>query len=192
VCVGRTRNPPSRRAPALDWTSEPLVRTSRAAVVVENRYCHVFKLERVRPALVADGLAGLHPISPTYRSSSARPGSSPRNGTYIGSWSRPTHGPRPRPPWIERLTPLAAAAATTELVSARRTSALRRRSPGVGAHYRSCHRQNGRRDRSVPLAAGAAEPTGAGGGPGTDHLRQRGRRLHHRPGLRSSGPTRIC
>jgi hypothetical protein len=180
--VGRTRNPPSRRAPALDWTSEPLVRTSRAAVVVENRYCHVFKLERVRPALVADGLAGLHIYKPYVQSSSARPASSPRNGTCIGSWPPPTHGPRPRPPWIERLTPLAAAAATTELASARRTRAMRRRSPGVGARYRSCHRQNGRRDRSVPVAACAAEPTGAGGGPGTDHLRQRGRRLHHRPG----------
>jgi hypothetical protein len=32
--------------------------------VVENRYCHVFKLERVRPALVADGLAGLHIYKP--------------------------------------------------------------------------------------------------------------------------------
>jgi hypothetical protein len=190
--VGRTRNPPSRRAPAGIglrnlWSARPAPRSwSRTATAMCS------SSSGSGPPWSPTASPDSTSTSPTYRSSSARPASSPRNGTYIGSWPRPTHGPRPRPPWIERLTPLAAAAATTELVSARRTSALRRRSPGVGARYRSCHRQNGRRDRSVPLAACAAEPTGAGGGPGTDHLRQRGRRLHHRPGLRSSGPARIC
>lgn len=29
----------------------------RAAVIVEDRYSQVFKLDRVRPAMVADGLA---------------------------------------------------------------------------------------------------------------------------------------
>jgi hypothetical protein len=32
----------------------------RAAVVVEDRYSQIFKLDHVRPALVADGLAELH------------------------------------------------------------------------------------------------------------------------------------
>ena len=43
-------------------------------------------------------------------------------------------------------------------------------------------RQNGRCDRSVPVACCAAEPVGAGGGAGADHLCQRGHRVHHRPG----------
>ena len=37
----------------------------RAAVVVEDRYSRVFALDRVRPALVADGLAELQVRWPT-------------------------------------------------------------------------------------------------------------------------------
>ena len=37
----------------------------RAAVVVEDRYSQVFTLDRVRPALVADGLAELQVRWPT-------------------------------------------------------------------------------------------------------------------------------
>ena len=66
-----------------------------------------------------------------------------------------------------------------------------------GRDHRSCHprprqdlrrtaawdaRQNGHRDRSVSFASCPAGPVGAGGGPGTDHLRQRRHRLHRRPG----------
>ena len=45
----------------------------RAAVVVEDRYSQVFKLERVRPALVADGLAELQVRWSSARSYGPRP-----------------------------------------------------------------------------------------------------------------------
>ena len=43
----------------LRYALAELAALPRAAVVVEDRYSQVFKLERVRPALVADGLAEL-------------------------------------------------------------------------------------------------------------------------------------
>jgi hypothetical protein len=43
----------------LRYALADLAALPRAAVVVEDRYSQVFKLERVRPALVADGLAEL-------------------------------------------------------------------------------------------------------------------------------------
>jgi hypothetical protein len=43
----------------LRYALAELAALPRAAVVVEDRYSRVFKLERVRPALVADGLAEL-------------------------------------------------------------------------------------------------------------------------------------
>ena len=67
----------------------------RAAVVVEDRYSAIFKLDRVRPALVADGLAEVQVRWPTCRSSSARPGNSPRNGPTASS-PPPAPGPKPR------------------------------------------------------------------------------------------------
>jgi hypothetical protein len=42
-----------------------LATVERAAVVVEDRWSSVFKLDRVRPALVADGLAELQVRQPT-------------------------------------------------------------------------------------------------------------------------------
>ena len=43
----------------LRYALAELAALPRAAVVVEDRYSQVFKLQRVRPALVADGLAEL-------------------------------------------------------------------------------------------------------------------------------------
>jgi hypothetical protein len=42
-----------------------LAALDRAAVVVEDRYSQVFKLDRVRPSVVADGLAELQVLFPT-------------------------------------------------------------------------------------------------------------------------------
>jgi ERCC4 domain len=44
----------------LRYTIAELAALPRAAVVVEDRYPQLFKLDRVRPAVVADGLAELH------------------------------------------------------------------------------------------------------------------------------------
>src|SRR5262249_49190786 len=55
----------------LRYALAELAALPRAAVVVEDRYSQVFKLERVRPALVADGLANCRSAGPTSRSSSA-------------------------------------------------------------------------------------------------------------------------
>ncbi len=64
----------------------------RAAVVVEDRYSQIFTLTRVRPALVADGLAELQirwPSVPIVRSPPAYPPWPPKP---------PTHPPHPNPP----------------------------------------------------------------------------------------------
>ncbi len=66
----------------------------RAAIVVEDRYSQVFKLDWVRPAVVADGLADSRSAGPACRSCSARPGSWPRNGPTATSPPR-TNGPAP-------------------------------------------------------------------------------------------------
>ena len=73
-----------------------------------------------------------------------------------------------------------------------RASASARRSPGCArssrsrtaacASWSSTAGYAAREPAGAVLAASAAEPIGAGGGPGTDHLRQRGHRLHDRPG----------
>ena len=57
----------------------------RAAVVVEERYPQVFKLDHVRPSVVADGIAECQIRFPTVRSSSARPANSPRSGPTASS-----------------------------------------------------------------------------------------------------------
>jgi ERCC4-type nuclease len=43
----------------LRYARAELAALARAAVVVEDRYSQVFKLDRIRPAVVADGLAEL-------------------------------------------------------------------------------------------------------------------------------------
>jgi hypothetical protein len=52
----------------------------RAALVVEDRYSQVFTQQRVRPALVANGLAELQVRWPPCRSCAPRPVSWPRSG----------------------------------------------------------------------------------------------------------------
>jgi ERCC4 domain len=66
----------------------------RAAVVIEDRYSQLFKLDRVRPAVVADGLAELQIRWPNVPVVSARPASSPRN-TPTGFSPQPTPGRSP-------------------------------------------------------------------------------------------------
>ena len=50
---------PASPAGRLRYALAELAALPRAAVVVEDRYSQVFKLDRVRPAVVADGLAEL-------------------------------------------------------------------------------------------------------------------------------------
>jgi hypothetical protein len=65
----------------------------RAAVVVEDRYSAVFKLDRVRPALVADGLAEIQVRWPNVPIVFC--GNSPRNGPTASS-PPPVPGQKPR------------------------------------------------------------------------------------------------
>jgi len=93
----------------------------RAAVVVEDRYSQVFKLERVRPALVADGLAELQIRWPNVPIVFCETRRLAEEWTYrflaaARAWADTETAS------IERLTPLAAAAAAittpTELAQA--------------------------------------------------------------------------
>ena len=67
----------------------------RAAVVVEDCYSQIFKLDRIRPAVVADGLAELQVRWPGVPIVFARPADWPRNGPTATS-PPPTPGPVPR------------------------------------------------------------------------------------------------
>lgn len=66
----------------------------RAAVVVEERYLQVFKLDHVRPSVVADAIAECEIRFPTVRSSSATPASSPRSGPIASSQLLGSGSPR--------------------------------------------------------------------------------------------------
>jgi ERCC4 domain len=101
----------------LRYALAELAALPRAAVVVEDRYSQVFKLERVRPALVADGLAELQirwPSVPVVFCDTRRLG---EEWTYrflaaARAWADTETAS------AERLTPLAAALVTTELAQA--------------------------------------------------------------------------
>jgi hypothetical protein len=64
----------------LNYQLAELATFPRAALVVEDRYSEVYKLEHVRPAVVADGIAESRSGGRMCRSCSARPVSSPRSG----------------------------------------------------------------------------------------------------------------
>jgi hypothetical protein len=68
----------------------------RSAVVVEERYAQLLKVDSVRPAVVLDGLAELQVRCPMCRSCSARTVLWPRSGP-TGSSRPPTCGQRPSP-----------------------------------------------------------------------------------------------
>ena len=101
----------------LRYALAELAALPRAAVVVEDRYSQVFKLERVRPALVADGLAELQIRWPTVPVVFCETRQLAEEWTYrFLAAARAWAGTETAS--IERLTPLAAAAATTELAQA--------------------------------------------------------------------------
>jgi hypothetical protein len=52
----------------------------RAAIVIEDRYSNLFKLEHTKPGFVAEMLARSPSATRPFRSSSAKPDRSPRNG----------------------------------------------------------------------------------------------------------------
>jgi hypothetical protein len=90
---------------------------TNALVVVEDRYSQVFKLERVRPALVADGLAELQIRWPSVPVVFCETRQLAEEWTYrflaaARAWADTETAS------IERLTPLAAPPATTELAQA--------------------------------------------------------------------------
>ncbi len=58
----------------LRYALAELAARPRAAVVVEDRYSGVFKLDRVRPAMIAPDSSNFRSAGPTCRSCSARPG----------------------------------------------------------------------------------------------------------------------
>src|SRR5450631_2545025 len=101
----------------LRYALAELAALPRAAVVVEDRYSQVFKLERVRPALVADGLAELQIRWPSVPVVFCETRPLAEEWTYrflaaARAWADTETAS------IERLAPLAAAAATTELAQA--------------------------------------------------------------------------
>jgi Domain of unknown function (DUF5753) len=96
---------------------EQLDRLPCAAVVVEDRYSQVFKLARVRPAVVADGLAELQVRWPNVPIvfCEARALAEEWTCRFLAAahaWAATEAAA------IERLTPLAASAAATELAAA--------------------------------------------------------------------------
>ena len=96
----------------LRYAVAELAALPRAAVVVEDRYSQVFRLERVRPALVADGLAELQVRWPNVPIVFCETRLLAEEWTYrfLGAaraWADTEAAS------IERLTPLAAAAAAT-------------------------------------------------------------------------------
>ena len=98
----------------LRYALAELAALPRAAVVVEDRYSQVFKLERVRPALVADGLAELQVRWPNVPIVFCETRPLAEEWTYrflaaAHAWAGTETAS------AGRLTPLAAAAATTEL-----------------------------------------------------------------------------
>jgi hypothetical protein len=127
-------------------------------VVIEDRYSQVFKLERVRPALVADGLAELQIRWPNVPVVFCGTRLLAEEWTYrflaaARAWADTEIAS------IERLTPLAAATATTELAHApeapepstaevrawARTAGLAvpgrgKLQPGIWAAWRAAHR----------------------------------------------------
>jgi hypothetical protein len=101
----------------LRYALAELAALPRAAVVVEDRYSQVFKLERVRPALVADGLAELQIRWPSVPVVFCETRQLAEEWTYrflavASTWADTEIAS------IERLAPLGAAAATTELEQA--------------------------------------------------------------------------
>jgi hypothetical protein len=98
----------------LRYALAELAALPRAAVVVEDRYSQVFKLERIRPALVADGIAELQVRWPSVPLVFCETRQLAEEWTYrflaaARAWADTETAS------IERIAPLAAAAATTEL-----------------------------------------------------------------------------
>jgi hypothetical protein len=101
----------------LRYALAELAALPRGAVVVEDRYSQVFKLERVRPALVADGLAELQIRWPSVPVIFCETRPLAEEWTYrflaaARAWADTESAS------IERLAPLAAAPGTTELAGA--------------------------------------------------------------------------
>ena len=101
----------------LRYALAELAALPRAAVVVEDRYSQVFKLERVRPALVADGLAELQIRWPSVPVVFCETRPLAEEWTYrflaaARAWADTETAS------IERLAPLAAAPGSTELAGA--------------------------------------------------------------------------
>ena len=101
----------------LRYALAELAALPRAAVVVEDRYSQVFRLERVRPALVADGLAELQIRWPSVPVVFCETRQLAEEWTYrflaaARAWADTETAS------IERLAPLAAAPGSTELAGA--------------------------------------------------------------------------
>ncbi len=101
----------------LRYALAELAALPRAAIVVEDRYSQVFKLERVRPALVADGLAELQIRWPNVPVIFCETRQLAEEWTYrflaaARAWADTETAA------IERLAPMAAAPGTTELAQA--------------------------------------------------------------------------
>lgn len=101
----------------LRYAMAELAALPRAAVVIEDRYSAIFKLERIRPALIADGLAELQVRWPNVPITFCETRQLAEEWTYrflaaVHAWAEVETAS------IERLTPLAGAVATTELSQA--------------------------------------------------------------------------
>jgi ERCC4 domain len=98
----------------LRYAMAELAALPRATVVVEDRYSQVFKLDRIRPALVADGLAELQIRWPNVPIVFCETRQLAEEWTYrflaaAHAWAETEYAA------IAKLTPLGVAGATTEL-----------------------------------------------------------------------------
>ena len=103
----------------LRYAMAELAALPRAAVVVEDRYSQVFKLDRVRPALVADGLAELQIRWPNVPIVFCETRQLAEEWTYrflaaAHAWAETEHAA------VARLTPLAVAGARPNSTRRRR------------------------------------------------------------------------
>ena len=146
-------------------------RPARAAVVVEDRYSQIFKLDRIRPAVVADGLAELGvrwPGVPIVFCENRQPA---RNGP-TATWPPPTPGPPPSTP-----SPTASAATWSQWRP-------RPRPPRPSRPLPSFAPGHGRQESTCPTGDDVGPRSGRRGATPTPRTSSARKRIHKRDGIR--------
>lgn len=121
----------------------------RAAVVIEDRYSQLCKLDRVRPAVVATGSPSCRSVGRTYPSCTARLANSPRNGP-TGFSPQPTSGRSPNTLFCNVSHRSRSTLPNSMRLPQRRHRSLRRFAPGPKALGCRCLIVGGYAPRSGP------------------------------------------